>query len=581
MVPVDTCYRMLDMFCWVFAVTGTLASVTVTTINHGMLLHNPIYYAVLAAIVANWVVTIFRGLPFLVRYLTFAIGFSILELGPTLGLGIIPNMALILLVLVTSVALFFGTAKAMWAVGVFFLVHMAIAWGWVNGSMPIFIDRKEDLSAYMDVTSPRVWFRVMITASGLIMTVLYMMRFMLNDTRRALHGAEQALQRLAVEQDGRERAERAAREVQKFDALGRLAAGVAHDVNNALCVIKCYSSIMAEKVGDRSVILNGVKAIDVATLNAEQLTHHLLSFSRSDASLKSGISNLADVVRMEAKTLERMLPQSIAVKTDVCDPVFVPLSRGSLQEVIMNMAVNARDAMPEGGALEMKVSLDHGPEGASTGMVRLEIADTGIGIDQATQERIFEPFFTTKPSGSGTGLGLSMVYGLVSGAGGTIAVESAVGKGTRFIIRLPKAEPVEEVEEASTKKILTETRCRVLVAEDQAQLLALIDRVLTKEEFPVTTSVDGNEAMYALSQPGEPYGLLILDGIMPGSPTAKIIERGLELNRDCRIIVASAHTLDELALRGIRMNEHCHYLQKPFDVDQLRESVNLALGHAS
>ena len=212
MVPVDTCYRMLDMFCWVFAVTGTLASVTVTTINHGMLLHNPIYYAVLAAIIANWVVTIFRGLPFLVRYMTFAIGFSILELGPTLGLGIIPNMALILLVLVTSVALFFGTAKAMWAVGVFFVVHMAIAWGWVNGSMPIFINRKEDLSAYMDMTSPRVWFRVMITASGLIMTVLYMMRFMLHDTRRALHGAEQALQRLAVEQDGRERAERAARE---------------------------------------------------------------------------------------------------------------------------------------------------------------------------------------------------------------------------------------------------------------------------------------------------------------------------------------------------------------------------------
>jgi len=155
---------------------------------------------VLAAIIANWVVTIFRGLPFLVRYMTFAIGFSILELGPTLGLGIIPNMALILLVLVTSVALFFGTAKAMWAVGVFFVVHMAIAWGWVNGSMPIFINRKEDLSAYMDMTSPRVWFRVMITASGLIMTVLYMMRFMLHDTRRALHGAEQALQRLAVEQ---------------------------------------------------------------------------------------------------------------------------------------------------------------------------------------------------------------------------------------------------------------------------------------------------------------------------------------------------------------------------------------------
>jgi CheY-like chemotaxis protein len=304
---------------------------------------------------------------------------------------------------------------------------------------------------------------------------------------------------------------------------------------------------MAEAPGDQAAVLDAVAAIQAATANAEQLTHHLLAFSRSDASLRVGVADLSEVVRLESKTLGRILPSNIQVTAEAVAPLFVPLSRGSLQEIIINMAINARDAMPKGGRLGLR-----------------------------------EPFFTTKPSGVGTGLGLSMVYGLVSGVGGTISVDSSPETGSRFTIRLPEIEAAQARDAASSKSgILSSTRCRVLVAEDQPQLLTLVERVLSNEGFPVIATADGDSALAALSVPGSLFGLMIVDAVMPGFPTNLLIERALSINPGCRVIVSSAHASDDRVLSEISAGARIHSLSKPFDVSQLREAVNVVLSRSA
>ncbi len=587
MGPVDTCYKMLELYLWTFAITGTVGLVAITALNRGAILRNPIFYVAVATVLADWVATLFRGLPFLGRYVTYAVSLFLFEACSSMELGLTPNRPFVLLVLLSSVAFFFGTRKAMGLLLLLVCTHLAIAWGWTRGYLPLFMDGPREAAMYMDFTSGLVWLRVTILSSGMIALVLLLMNYMLRDTQRALRETERAFQRLAVEQESRARAEEArmkaentARDAQKFDALGRLAAGVAHDVNNALCVVKCYGSLMAEDPNDAASVTDGVAAIRAATANAEQLTHHLLAFSRSDASLKGGVADLADVVRLESKTLGRMLPANIQVTAEVDGAHFVPLGRGSLQEIIMNLAINARDAMPQGGRLELKVAAQ--TEGNGRRLVSLEIADSGVGIDRETQERIFEPFFTTKASGSGTGLGLSMVYGLVSGAGGSISVASAPGKGTRFSIRLPEMEAAQAITAQPARAgILSSTRCRVLIAEDQPQLLALVEKVLSNEGFPVITAADGDSALAALSVPGSAFGLLIVDAVMPGFPTNLLIERALLTNRDCRVIVANAHASDDVALGEANSGLHYHSLSKPFDVSQLREAVNSVLSRSN
>ena len=587
MVPVDTCYKMLDLYCRGYSLMCAIGLTALFATDRGAIARNPLFAVTTMFAAANWAGTILRGLPFLLRYGMFVTSLFVTEMSSVLVLGLSPNVPFMLLVMLSSVALFFGTRRALLMLLALFTANIGVAWGWVHGYLPLFMSGPREAAPYLDSTSAIVWFRVSTVASVLIALMLLVMRFLLRDTKRALGEAERALQRLAVEQESRARAEEArmkaegaSRDAQKFDALGRLAAGVAHDVNNALCVVKSYGSLMAEAPGDQAAVLDAVAAIQAATANAEQLTHHLLAFSRSDASLRVGVADLSEVVRLESKTLGRILPSNIQVTAEAVAPLFVPLSRGSLQEIIINMAINARDAMPKGGRLGLRVAAE--ANGSGGRWVRLDVADTGVGIDKATQERIFEPFFTTKPSGVGTGLGLSMVYGLVSGVGGTISVDSSPETGSRFTIRLPEIEAAQARDAASSKSgILSSTRCRVLVAEDQPQLLTLVERVLSNEGFPVIATADGDSALAALSVPGSLFGLMIVDAVMPGFPTNLLIERALSINPGCRVIVSSAHASDDRVLSEISAGARIHSLSKPFDVSQLREAVNVVLSRSA
>jgi CheY-like chemotaxis protein len=337
--------------------------------------------------------------------------------------------------------------------------------------------------------------------------------------------------------------------------------------------------VLLEDVRD-PLVKDAMADIKRATDNAAQLTYHLLAFSRSDP-VKREVVNLAELVLLEAKTLRRLLPADLEVSAESDGPVHVRLGRGQIQEIILNLAINARDAMPRGGRLTLQVaeelrgdSLEGRPAGR---YARLEVKDTGTGMDRNTQAHMFEPFFTTKAPGKGTGLGLAMVYGLVSGAGGWIEVQSTVGQGTTFTIRLPKAEATDISVEPPMTAIPNPIRCRVLVADAQPEIRSLVERILVREGFPVIAVATGAEALAAMEGPAARFGLLVIEGIMPVISTSEVIDRALAGNPDCRVIIASSHQPEVLLQRGIEAGRFGQ-LAKPFDAGQLRHEVNEVLG---
>jgi len=589
LVPVKTCYRILDIFLWFVSGVGLVGLPLVYVRGPDLLMGNPLFWYVCVLQVPVFLCALFRGWPFPVRYGVMTLGLFSIAFCTAAVLGITPNWTFEILLLVCSTSLFFGVRWGLAMIIAIICTHIVVAWGWVTGRLPAYMPAPgAPVSPMMDLTSTLVWVRILVVSASLQTALVIMMRYLLSDLSNALQQANSTLQKLAVEQEYRARAEEArlkaelaVREAQKFDALGRLASGVAHDINNALCVIKCWSSFLAE---DKQVPQVNEAMVDIrrATENAEQLTHHLLAFSRSDPARKE-VVDLAELVSLEGKTLARLLPKDVVVVVDSHVPVHVRFGRGQLQEIVLNLAINARDAMPKGGRLGISVSavtLDGSTSGLAAGnYARLEVTDTGVGMDAATQARIFEPFFTTKPSNKGTGLGLAMVYGLVSGAGGAIVVASQPGQGACFTIHLPAAKAGEAAVKPKAAAITTLTRCRVLLAEYQPEIRALVERILIREGFPVIAVADGDEALATLGVEGSKFGLLVVDGIMPGRPTIEVIEKALEVDADCRVVIVSDQKQDDLLQRGIEKGRYC-LLPKPFDAGQLREAVNDVLRHS-
>jgi len=587
LVPVETCYRILDTFLWISVAIGLLGLALGYYRASEMLGRNPLFWLVVLVQAPVLLAAIFRGWSFNLRYVFLAVALACYDLCVAAVLGVTPNMVFFTIVLLSTTSLFFGARAGMTLVVGLVLTQTLIAWGWVTGHLPAFMPSAKATQMFMDYTEPVVWVRVLVIGVLMQAGLVVLMRFVLSDLNDALRQANSHLHKLAVEQEyraraeeGRLKAELAVREAQKFDALGRMASGVAHDFNNALCVMKGWSSFLLEDARD-PLVRDAMGDIKRATDNAAQLTHHLLAFSRSDPA-KREVVNLGELVPMESKTLRRLLPPDVTVTAEVSGPLHVRLGRGQLQEIILNLAINARDAMPRGGSLTLRVSEVERTE-ATAGRpegryARFEVSDTGTGMDYATRAHIFEPFFTTKAPGKGTGLGLAMVYGLVSGAGGWIDVQSALHQGTTFLIHLPVVAADEVHQEPPAIAILHPTRCRVLVADAQPEIRSLVERILVREGFPVIAVGNGDEALTALAG-GEAgrFGLLVVEGIMPGASTMEIIDRALAGNSDCRVIIASAHLPDQLLLRGIETGRYGQ-LPKPFDAGQLREAVNEALG---
>jgi two-component system cell cycle sensor histidine kinase/response regulator CckA len=373
-------------------------------------------------------------------------------------------------------------------------------------------------------------------------------------------------------------------QAQKMEAIGRLAGGVAHDFNNLLTVILSYSDLLLEDLPAGSSDRDDVTQIRKAALGASQLTRQLLAFSRQQV-LEPKVVDLNDAVSGIERLLTRVLREDIKLQCMLAaDAGMIRVDPGQLEQVIMNLAVNARDAMPNGGLLTVEtanVDLDaaylQGHPVAKPGRyVMLAVTDTGIGMDAATQARIFEPFFTTKDIGKGTGLGLATVQGIVQQSGGFIWVYSEPDHGTVFKIYLPRVdEPASRTgDESEADARGTET---VLVVEDVAAVRAVTREMLRRAGYHVLVAADGRAALQVAATHEGPIHLLLTDVVMPDLSGRDLAERLTEVRPDVKVIFMSGYTDDAVVRHGI-LQEGIAYLQKPFTPRSLSAKVRSVLG---
>jgi len=386
---------------------------------------------------------------------------------------------------------------------------------------------------------------------------------------------------VAVKEDitERKKLEEQLRQAQKMEAIGTLAGGVAHDFNNILTAIMGYGSIMKMKMQPDDPQRASIDQILSFSKRAAHLAKSLLAFSRKQVmSLKP--EGLDDIVRSVEKLLRRLIGEDVELSIQLsAGDLMVLVDAGQIEQVLMNLATNARDAMPEGGTLaittqEKELDEDfmkaHGYGKPGT-YALVTVSDSGSGMDEATREKIFEPFFTTKELGRGTGLGLSIVYGIVKQHGGHIAVYSEPGKGTTFRIYLPLITPAAQ--EANALSALppqggTET---ILVAEDDPDVRNLTRTVLADFGYRVIDAVDGQDAIDKFSEHAAAIALLLVDVIMPKKSGRDVYDAAKAIRPGIKVIFTSGYTADIIRKKGI-IDEGFQFLSKPADpVDLLRK----------
>ena len=368
------------------------------------------------------------------------------------------------------------------------------------------------------------------------------------------------------------------RQAQKMEAIGRLAGGIAHDFNNLLQVILGSCEAMKESIEDKRVLLRDIEIVQDSASSAASLTQQLLAFSRKQRAQPRTID-----LGLLLQRCEKMLSAAVGNMRGLCavldeEASTVRADEGQMQQVLMNLAVNARDAMPEGGTFTIRLRnewIGGGVSGLVPGRyVTLSVSDTGVGMDEKTREHIFEPFYTTKGMRGGTGLGLSIVYGIVTQSGGVISVDSKVGSGATFTIRLPfvapeKAEGADEPEERSRGG--TET---VLLVEDQESVRRLVKRMLEKAGYAVRTTGDGATALEVCRSSPDHVDLLLTDVIMPGMTGWQLAGQVLALHPEARVIYMTGYTDGSPANDPA---EGAAVIQKPFKQADLLALVRQTL----
>lgn len=379
--------------------------------------------------------------------------------------------------------------------------------------------------------------------------------------------------------------ERQLRMAQKMEAVGRLSGGIAHDFNNLLGVIIGYSQVVKKKLGKDNPLLEHVEEVEKAGQRAASLTKQLLAFSRQQV-LTPAVLDLNAVVTEIGKMLPRLLGEDIEVTTVLADDLGrVKADQGQIEQIIMNLAVNARDAMPEGGRLkietanaELDKSFTREHPGSLVGRyVMLGVTDSGIGMSPETQAQIFEPFFTTKERGKGTGLGLATVYGVVKQSGGYIAVDSAPGKGASFKVYLPRT---EEAAAQATSNVPVEQTSRgsetILLVEDAEPLRKLAQSFLEARGFRVLAAPNGEKALEVAVQNPEPIHLLLTDVVMPGMNGRVLAEELAPRQPGMKVIYMSGYTDSFIAGHGV-LNPGTHLIHKPFTEEALVAKVREVL----
>jgi two-component system, cell cycle sensor histidine kinase and response regulator CckA len=376
------------------------------------------------------------------------------------------------------------------------------------------------------------------------------------------------------------------RQSQKMEAVGRLSGGMAHDFNNLLGVIIGYGEVVQEGTPAESPLRQCVDEMLKASHRAAALTRQLLAFSRQQV-MDPHVLDLNVVVKDMEKMLKRLIGEDIQLKTDL-DPALASIKadQGQLEQVIMNLAVNARDAMPKGGEVKLTTSNFHMDEAfvrrypypvVAGDYILLTVADTGIGMDATTRARVFEPFFTTKEKGKGTGLGLSMVYGVVKQSGGYIDVLSEPEAGATFNIYLPKAEHHPEAQrlkdEISDPLHGTET---LLLVEDEVSLRKLSRHLLELCGYQVLEAESGADALARSAEHDGVIHLLLTDVVMPGMSGRTLADELAKQRSDICVLYMSGYTGQTVGEHGV-LAEGSFFLPKPFTRETLARKVREAL----
>ena len=374
------------------------------------------------------------------------------------------------------------------------------------------------------------------------------------------------------------------RRAQKMEAIGRLAGGVAHDFNNLLTVIKGHGNLMLDRLEPGNPLYGSARQIEKASDRAAALTRQLLAFSRMQM-LQPKVLNLNSLVSEMFSILKRLVREDIAFTFRAGESLGrVKADPGQLEQVIMNLVVNASDAMPSGGSLTLETQNLWANDGfcktrsplVPGNYIRLVVEDTGHGMDGATLARIFEPFFTTKELGKGTGLGLATVYGVVKQSGGCIWVNSAAGQGARFEVYLPAVREAEERPSTEAARPAHAGRSEVvLVVEDEEQVRDLAADFIRSAGYTVLTACDGQDALRVAEQFGEPIPVLVTDIVMPKMRGPELAKQLKIRNKSVRVIYMSGY----LEFGGNSdFLEGMFFLQKPFSRDSLIAKIAEALG---
>jgi signal transduction histidine kinase/CheY-like chemotaxis protein len=493
--------------------------------------------------------------------------------------GLSPEGALGLFGFVALAALLLGTARARAAVWLAAATLAACGVAYTLGTL----DLPDPIT--VDPRNPWNWARLVAFASGVITVVGSGAALLTSELIKALHDRTELVHRLREENREREHALSRLAETQerllhshKLEAVGRLAGGIAHDFNNTLTVILSYSELMKARLGAKHPVGELADQIIQAAEQGGDLTKQLLTFTRRQV-VKPRTIDVQQVLRNTERALSRLVPRSIRVhRADAAAELFIKIDPTQLQQAILNLALNARDAMPDGGDLYLEVDgceLEATPDVPVLpgSYVAVRVRDTGIGMSDETRARMFEPFFTTKEPGLGTGLGLSNVRETTEAAGGFVDVRSTLGGGSVLTLYFPRTEARTSGIEA-TDPVPQPSKMRVLVVDDEPQIREVICTLLSDRGF-VVSAADGAKAALNLLRT-ESIDLVCTDLVMPDMSGNKLISEIKLSSPKTPIIVCSAYGIDEDVGRRLARGEVL-FLSKPFNSQELLELVHKAL----
>ena len=410
-----------------------------------------------------------------------------------------------------------------------------------------------------------------------VMTVI--VQFVVSRLERSLDESSTALERLRAEQSLRERtqddltrAHATLQQTQKLDAVGRLAGGVAHDFNNTLQVVLGWTELLRDET-QLQQLHDGIEQIHSAAERSRGLTRQLLTFSRPELSSPTRVE-LHKFLPSLVKSYRRLLPGDISFVVHTDQDLSILMDEGHLSQILLNIVLNARDAMPTGGTLTLigkfspRAELPTRVNGFDGGAVEIEVTDTGIGMDEETLSRVFEPFFTTKGT-RGTGLGLSTVYGVVQRAHGFIDIQSERGKGTTVRLAFPPLTSTVDTRPATGARALRPSVGQaVLLAEDDRDVRITLAQAFRRAGHRVVEVGDVEAGRVVVREHGAEFAVLVTDGIMPGGSTRQLIDDFLVARPDGRVVVCSGYIDDELSLRDLSAQAF-EFVQKPFSPSEL------------